>query len=91
LSALCAGRALPPDSFILKDSWYSFLLEAESTPGPVRPEGFGQFKNPPHRGLNCDLPACSIVRLTLIVYIISVKRSDAGVFRFIKWAYLATV
>jgi hypothetical protein len=33
-----------------QDSWYSFLLEAESTPGP---EGFGQFKkNPPHRDLN---------------------------------------
>jgi hypothetical protein len=29
---------------IFKDSWYSFLLEAESTPGPVRPEGLGQFK-----------------------------------------------
>jgi hypothetical protein len=30
--------------FFLKDSWYSFLLEAESTSGPVRPEGLGQFK-----------------------------------------------
>jgi hypothetical protein len=30
LSALRAGRPLPPQ----EDSWYSFLLEAESTPGP---------------------------------------------------------
>jgi hypothetical protein len=44
LSALCAGRTLPPGLFIFKDSWYSFLLEAESTPGPVQPEGLGQFK-----------------------------------------------
>jgi hypothetical protein len=28
LSALRAGRPLPPGFFILKDSWYSFLLEA---------------------------------------------------------------
>jgi hypothetical protein len=33
LSALRAGRTLPPGFFIFKDSWYSFLLEAESTPG----------------------------------------------------------
>jgi hypothetical protein len=33
---------LPQGSFIFKDSWYSFLLEAESTPGPVRP-GLDQF------------------------------------------------
>jgi hypothetical protein len=44
LSALRAGRTLRPGFFILKYSWYSFLLEAESTPGPVRPEGLGQFK-----------------------------------------------
>jgi hypothetical protein len=44
LSALRASRSLPSGFFILKDSWYSFLLEAESTPGPVRPEGLGQFK-----------------------------------------------
>jgi hypothetical protein len=31
---LSAGRTLPPGFFIFKDSWYSFLLEAESTPGP---------------------------------------------------------
>jgi hypothetical protein len=37
LSALRAG-------FILKASWYSFLFEAESTPGPVQPEGLGKFK-----------------------------------------------
>jgi hypothetical protein len=38
LSALRAGRILPPGFFItfFKDSWYSFLLEPESTPGPVR-------------------------------------------------------
>jgi hypothetical protein len=30
--------------FIFKDSWYSFLLEAELTPGPVRLEGLSQFK-----------------------------------------------
>jgi hypothetical protein len=44
LSALRAGRTLPPGFFVFKDSWYSFLLEAESIPGPVRPEGLGQFK-----------------------------------------------
>jgi hypothetical protein len=44
LSALHAGRTLTPGFFIFKDSWYSFLLEAESTPEPVRPEGLGQFK-----------------------------------------------
>jgi hypothetical protein len=43
--ALRAGRTLPPGFFIFfKYSWYSFLLEAESIPGPVRPEGLGQFK-----------------------------------------------
>jgi hypothetical protein len=46
LSALRAGRTLPTGFFIFKDSWNSFLLEAESTPGPVRPEGLGQFKKP---------------------------------------------
>jgi hypothetical protein len=31
-----------------EDSWHSFLLEAESTPGPyiVQLEGLGQLKNP---------------------------------------------
>jgi hypothetical protein len=43
LTALRAGRTLPPGFFIFKDSSYSFLLEAESTPAPVRPEGLGQF------------------------------------------------
>jgi hypothetical protein len=53
LSAPRAGHTLPPGFFIFKDSLYSFLLEAESTPGPVRPEGLGQLKkNPPHRDLN---------------------------------------
>jgi hypothetical protein len=44
LSALGSGHNLPPGFFIFKDSWYSFLLGAESTPGPVRLEGLGQFK-----------------------------------------------
>jgi hypothetical protein len=34
----------PKFLYFFKDSWYSFLLKAESTPGPVRPEGLGQFK-----------------------------------------------
>jgi hypothetical protein len=42
LSALRAGRTLTPGFFIFKDSWYSFLLEAEST--ILRPEGLSQFK-----------------------------------------------
>jgi hypothetical protein len=44
LSDLRASRTLPPGFFIFKDSWYSFLLEAESTPTIVRPEELGQFK-----------------------------------------------
>jgi hypothetical protein len=44
LSVLSASRTLPPGFFIFKDSWYSFLLQAESIPGPVRPEELGQFK-----------------------------------------------
>jgi hypothetical protein len=52
LSALRTVRTLPAGFFIFKDSWYSFLLEAESTPGPLRPKGLGHFKNPPHRDLN---------------------------------------
>jgi hypothetical protein len=51
LSALRAGRTLPQVSLFFKDSWYSFLLEAESTPGPVRPEGLGQFKKSTSSGL----------------------------------------
>jgi hypothetical protein len=40
-----APAALYPQvSLFLKDSWYPFLLEAESTPGPVRPEELGEFK-----------------------------------------------
>jgi hypothetical protein len=42
LSALSACRTLPPSFFIFKVSWYSFLLEAEST--IVRQEELGQFK-----------------------------------------------
>jgi hypothetical protein len=51
LSALRASHILPPGFFIFKKSWYSFLLEAESTPGPVRPEGLGQFKKSTSSGL----------------------------------------
>jgi hypothetical protein len=51
LSALHAGCTLPTGFFIFKDSWYSFLLEAESTPGPVRLEGLGQFKKFTSSGL----------------------------------------
>jgi hypothetical protein len=51
LSALRACRTLPTGFFIFKDSWYSFLLEAESTRGPVRPEGLGKFKKPTSSGL----------------------------------------
>jgi hypothetical protein len=51
LAALRASRALPPGFFIFKDSWYSFLLEAESTPGPVWLEGLGQFKKSTTSGL----------------------------------------
>jgi hypothetical protein len=50
-AALRAGRTLPPGFFIFKDSWYSFLLEAESTPGPVRLEGLGQLKKFTSSGL----------------------------------------
>jgi hypothetical protein len=51
LSALRGGRTLPPGFFIFKDSWYSFLLEAESTAGPVQPEGLGEFKKSTSSGL----------------------------------------
>jgi hypothetical protein len=40
-----------PGFFIFKDSLYLFLLEAESTPGPLRPEGLGQFKKSTSSGL----------------------------------------
>jgi hypothetical protein len=33
VSALRVGLTLPPGFFIFKDSWYSFLLEAEWTTG----------------------------------------------------------
>jgi hypothetical protein len=50
LSALRAGRFLPQE-----DSWYSFLLEADSTPGRaiVPLEGLGKVKKKktPHPGL----------------------------------------
>jgi hypothetical protein len=51
-----------PGFFIFKDSWCSFLLEAESNPGPVRPEGLGQFKKIHLIGTwTPDLSACSMV------------------------------
>jgi hypothetical protein len=34
----------PPILLFNDDSWYSFLLEAESTPEPLRLEGLGQLK-----------------------------------------------
>jgi hypothetical protein len=47
LSALCAGRPLPPGRF-----WYSFLLEAESTTGAiVRLEGLRKLKKSTSSGL----------------------------------------
>jgi hypothetical protein len=49
LSALRTSQNLPPGFFIFKDSRYSFLFEAESTTGPVRPEG--QFKKSTSSGL----------------------------------------
>jgi hypothetical protein len=55
LSALCASRTLPPGFFLFKDFWYSFLLEAELTPGPVRSEGLGQFKKSTSLGLASDI------------------------------------
>jgi hypothetical protein len=51
LSALSASHTLPPGFCIFKDSWYSFLLEAELAPGPVWPEGLGQFKKSTSLGL----------------------------------------
>jgi hypothetical protein len=47
-----------------EDPWYSFLLEAESTPGPiVRLEGLGQLKKSSDLiGISTpDLRACSTV------------------------------
>jgi hypothetical protein len=47
-----------------EDSWYSFLLETESTPGPtVRLEDLGQLKqfNNLIGNRTRDFPACSIV------------------------------
>jgi hypothetical protein len=41
LSPLRTGRL-----YTRKQSWYSFLLEAESIPGPVRPEGLCQGNVP---------------------------------------------
>jgi hypothetical protein len=47
LSAPRAGHLYPQEDF-----WYSFLLEAESTPGAiVRLEGLGRLKNPVTSGI----------------------------------------
>jgi hypothetical protein len=43
----------PPVAFYPQEySWYSFLIEVDSTPGTiVRLEGLGKLINPPHPGL----------------------------------------
>jgi hypothetical protein len=47
-----APAALYPQvSLFFTDSWYSFPLEAELIPGPVRPEGLDQFKKFTSSGL----------------------------------------
>jgi hypothetical protein len=53
-----AGRPLPQE-----DAWYSFLLEAESTPRAiVRQEGLVQLKKLKGIGNRIpDLPICSII------------------------------
>jgi hypothetical protein len=52
LSALALAALYPQFYFfIFKNPWYSFLLEAESTPGPVRLEGLGQLKKFTSSGL----------------------------------------
>jgi hypothetical protein len=62
LLALHASRTLPSGFFIFKDSWYSFLLEAESAiRAIVWPEGLGQFKKIHLIGTSTrDLSVCSI-------------------------------
>jgi hypothetical protein len=60
LSAVRTGRLYPPRKY----SWYSFLLEAESTPRAiVRPKGLCQWKisNDTIGNRTRDLPACSAV------------------------------
>jgi hypothetical protein len=58
LSALRTGLLYPQET-----SWYSFLLESESTPGViVRLEGLGKLKKSTSSGTRTgDLRACSIV------------------------------
>jgi hypothetical protein len=51
LSALRASCTLPQGVFTFKDFWYSFLLEAELTPGPVWPEGLVKFQKSTTSGL----------------------------------------
>jgi hypothetical protein len=53
------GSHSPVAFYPHEDSWYSFLLEAEST---GRMEGLGKLKNSTSSGTRTgDLPACSIV------------------------------
>ena len=61
LSALGAGRLYSPDIFLV--SWYSFLLKAESTPGPQCGRKDKSMKNAydPSGNLTRDLPVCSAV------------------------------
>jgi hypothetical protein len=54
LSAIRTGRLYLPR----KDSWYSFLLEAESTPGPSATGTIMTMKN---SSRTRDVPVCSVV------------------------------
>src|SRR5215510_2532341 len=58
LSALRTGRVYPR-----KYSWYSFLLEAESTPGPYCDRKIMSMKNSNDtiRNRSRNLPVCSLV------------------------------
>jgi hypothetical protein len=53
-----SGRPLAQENF-----WYSFLLEAESTPGRSAAERIRSFEklNDLIRNLTCELPGCRIV------------------------------
>jgi hypothetical protein len=81
LLTLRAGRPLPSQ----EDSWYSFLLEAESTPRAlVRLEGLGKLKKI-HliETPNLDLQACIIVT-DIVNFEISEKHDNSNkTFHFI--------
>jgi hypothetical protein len=71
LTVLCAGRALPPEFFIFKDSWYSFLLEDEWTPGPVRRgngTGSDLFSCPPPLPCSSECPFWKNTRHETSIY-----------------------